>query len=210
MVKNIIIFCAHSDDEAVGVGGTLLKYIEEGYDIIKVVFSSGEMSHPHYKKEVIINDRVNETINISKKYGIKKTTFFNLEDAKLKENIDDSIKDKIKGLINESQPEKMFIPTEHDPHFDHRAVHVAVLDALKNIKYDGDIYSYEVWNIRKENKPMIYIDISKYFKKKVKMMREFKSQWYFMYTLLVPIYLRARYYGLKADCKYAERFYKLK
>ena len=199
-----------SDDEAAGVGGTLLKYIKEGYNVIKVIFSSGEMSHPHYRKEVIVKERIDETIKISKKYGIKETIFFELEDAKLKENINNKIKIKIKDLIKKYDPFKVFIPSEHDPHVDHRAVYNSVLNVLKSIKYNKDIYSYEVWNVVKEDKPVVYVDITKNFKRKVKMMKEFRSQWHFMYPLLLPIYFRARYYGLKAGCKCAERFYKLK
>lgn len=210
MVKNIIIFCGHSDDEAAGVGGTLLKYIKEGYDIIKVIFSSGELSHPHYRKEVIVKNRIDETMKISKKYGIKETVFFGLEDSKLKDSIDDKIKNQIKDLIKKYDPAKIFIPSEHDPHADHRAVYNSVLEVLKKIKYNKDLYMYEVWNVVREDYPVIFVDITKYFKRKVKMMKEFKSQWHFMYGLLLPIYFRARHYGHKAGCKYAERFYKLK
>lgn len=199
-----------SDDEAVGIGGTLLKYISEGYKIIKVVFSSGEMSHPYFRKEIVIQNRINETIRISKKFGIKRTIFLELKDSKLKEDINKRIRKKIKYLVRRYNPHLIFIPSEHDPHVDHRAVYDSVLYTLKKIKYKKSIYSYEVWNLGKEEKPVVYIDITEYFKKKIKMMKSFKSQWQYMYALLVPAYLRAKYYGLKVGCKYAERIYKLR
>jgi len=92
---------------------------------------------------------------------------------------------------------------------DHRAVYSAVLEVLKKIKYNKDIYSYEVWNLIKEDKPLTYVDITDYFKIKIKMMRDFKNQWHFMYPLILPVYFRAKQFGDKAGCKYAERFYKL-
>jgi len=210
MPKRVIIFCAHSDDEAAGAGGTLVKLIKEKYNIIKVVFSSGELSHPHYKRDVIVKERIKETLQIGKKYKIRETVFFNLEDSKLKKNMGDKIKEEIVNLIEKHNPHKIFIPSEHDPHSDHRAVHDAVLEVLKNIKYQKELYSYEVWNIVRENYPAMYVDISKYFKKKIEMMKGFKNQWHFMYPLILPIYFRARYYGYKAGCKYAEKFYKIR
>ena len=53
MPKTILVICAHDDDETVGAMGSILKYIDEGNNLIKIVFSTGEMSHPHLKKEVI-------------------------------------------------------------------------------------------------------------------------------------------------------------
>ena len=41
-------------------------------------------------------------------------------------------------------------------------------------------------------------------------MREFKSQWMYIYTLILPTYLRAFINGRKIKARYAERFFKLK
>ena len=84
----ILIFCAHSDDEAVGMAGTILKYVEEGKEIIKIVFSFGESSHPHFKEEVVIDKRVSESKEASKFIGIKETIFLGLPDTKVKQNIE--------------------------------------------------------------------------------------------------------------------------
>ncbi len=97
-----------------------------------------------------------------------------------------------------------------DPHPDHRAVNDVVTKVIDDLNYKGEVYSYEVWNIINENSPVVYNDISKYFKAKIAMMKAFKSQWYFMYLLLIPVYLRAMFYGKKYNCKYAEKLYKLK
>ena len=32
---NILIFCAHSDDEAIGMGGTIAKYVAEKKKVYK-------------------------------------------------------------------------------------------------------------------------------------------------------------------------------
>ena len=87
MSKNILIICPHDDDESVGMMGTLLKYTEEGNNIIKIILSSGEMSHPHLKKEVISEIRKKETKKIAKNIGIKELIFFDLPDATFQKKI---------------------------------------------------------------------------------------------------------------------------
>ena len=69
-MENVAVFCAHSDDELIGVGGTILKYSKK-YHIIKVIFSSGELSSPHLKQSHIIEERIKESEKISRKIGIK-------------------------------------------------------------------------------------------------------------------------------------------
>ena len=56
----IMVMCAHSDDQIIGPGGTLTKYAKQGKIIITVIFSYGELSMPHIKKEIAIKTRVDE------------------------------------------------------------------------------------------------------------------------------------------------------
>lgn len=205
---NILVCTAHSDDET-GMMGTILGYIDEGHNIIKIVFSSGEKSQPHFKEEVIIKRRVRETLKISKEINLKDVVFLNLEDTKIKESFDKEAEKIIFNILEQYKPEKIFIPSSKDPHIDHRAVNEIMLDLLKKIRYDKDLYSYEVWNLVKEENPIIYINTDKYIKRKIQIMKEFKSQWHFMYTLILPMYLRSKLYGFKNKCNYAEKFYKL-
>ncbi|MBU2633870.1 MAG: PIG-L family deacetylase [Nanoarchaeota archaeon] len=206
---NIVVCTAHSDDET-GMMGTILKYIEEGHNVIKIVFSGGEKSQPHYQEEIIIKQRVRETLRIGKDIGLRDVVFLNLKDVKIKECFDQECQKKIIDVFNQFKPEKVFIPSALDPHVDHRSVNELMQDILKMINYKDDLYSYEVWNLIEENHPIMYVDISEYFKRKIQIMKEFKSQWHFMYTLIIPMYLRCKKYGFKNKCMYAEKFYKLK
>ena len=210
MKDTILVFCAHSDDEVIGLGGTLLQYIDKGCKVIKVIFSAGEKSHPHYRPEVIVKKRIQETSNINKKYGVYKTIYFQLKDGKLKQEIEEhKIEKKIKKIITQYNPKRIFTLSALDPHMDHRAVHNAVVDVVRVMKKRYDVYAYEVWNVVPEKHPVFYVDIGNYFSKKIKMMKEFKSQWLYMYTLLLPVYFRAKLYGFKNNMKYAEKFYKI-
>lgn len=210
---NILVFCAHSDDESVGLGGTIQKFVKEGKKIIKIVFSFGESSHPHFKEDYVVKSRVEETEKASKFLGISENFFLGLKDGKIKEEVLDSknnVSARIKEFIKHYDPERIYIPSEKDPHWDHRAVNTTVLEVVVGMKKKYAVYEYEVWNIVKENKPMHFVDITKYYQKKVQYMKMFKSQWQYMYALWLPVYIRSRLYGRKQHCKFAEKFYKVR
>lgn len=211
MNENILIFCAHSDDEAAGMGGTIIKYQKEDKHLIKIVFSYGESSHPHLKEKHVKKTRVQETQEISETLGIKETIFLGLADRKVKEELEKyEIKDKIIKIINNYSPRQIFIPSSSDIHPDHRAVNEVVLKALDEIDLKCDVLAYEVWNFGKLNLPQIYVDISNHFREKIRFMKEFKSQLHYMYPLIFSVIIRDRMYGSKIKVKYAERFYKLR
>ncbi|AJF63107.1 MAG: hypothetical protein QT11_C0001G0982 [archaeon GW2011_AR20] len=188
-----------------------MKLKKEDYYIIKVIFSAGQKSHPHYKEDIIINKRIQETERISWRFGINQNIYFGLQDNKLKEEIKEkNIKERIRRILKKHHAKKIFINSPMDPHPDHRAVNEAVLNVVDDLNYKADIYEYEVWNIINDNKPVVYTDITPYFGAKVAMMKFFKSQWAFMYPLIIAVYFRARFYGFKNNCRYAEKFYKIK
>jgi len=192
------------------MGGSILKYIDEGYSIIQVIFSTGEMSHPHLRKSVISKTRKKETEEIAKKIGIKKLIYFNLPDTQVKENIDSNIKDKLRKIIQTYKPNKIFTVSIKDTHPDHRAVHKAVIEVVNQLKTHYPIYTFQIWNIFSRNLPLLQIDISDYFEEKIRIMKMHRSQWVSIYLQLLPVYIRVRLNGLKYHCKYAEVFYKLK
>lgn len=226
MDKNIVVFCAHSDDEAVGIGGLLSKFIEEKYNIIKVVFTYGESSQPHFKKSVIIKKRLKETKKASEYLGIKEDICLGLSDTNLSEifksmfkkdqkkeiksKMNKKIKNQVKKIIQKYNPDKIFIPGSNDPHPDHQTVNKTILDVVDQMDKKYSVYEFEVWNFKKEEKPEIYYDITPYYKKKINYMKMFVSQWQYMYALWLPVWFRSRMYGRKINVKFAEKVYRVR
>lgn len=207
----VLIFCAHSDDEAIGMGGTIAKSVAEKKDVIKIVFSHGEKSIPHLQEEFVKKARVEETDAASAFIGITETFCLGLKDTKLKSEIQrPAVMKSIKNIIAEYTPEKIYVPSAMDPHPDHQAVNISVLQAVDSLEKHHPVYAFEVWNVVNETHPRIYVDVSSYMKKKLTYVRMFKSQWAYMFALYLPTLLRCIVYGRKNNCTYAERFYKLR
>ncbi len=202
-----------TDDEAVGMGGTIAKYVKEGKKVIKVVLSGGEKSHPHLQEKVVKKTRYKETDKASKFIGIKQTITLGLKDAKLLSEINRPfVAKRIKEIIQKYKPEKIYCTSALDPHptGDHIAANRIVLHVVDGLRKHYPVYAYEVWNLVNETHPQVYIDVSNYMDIKMKYIKMFKSQWIYMFSLYLPSLFRAVYFGRKNKCKYAERFYKLR
>jgi LmbE family N-acetylglucosaminyl deacetylase len=212
MAKNILFFCPHDDDLTIASLGYALKLIDEGKSVIQIIFSKGAMSHPHFKEEVIKDIREKETEKIAKRIGLKELIYFDLKDMGMKKEIQKhSIKTKIKDLIEKYKPEKILTVSSSETHPDHRAVNEVVLKTVDSLNKKYPVYTFNVWTRPKvEPNPILYVDISKYFWKKIEILKQHKSQWFSIYLQLLPIIFRARYYGYKNNCKYAEKFEKVR
>ncbi|MFH0875216.1 MAG: PIG-L deacetylase family protein [archaeon] len=213
----ILVLCAHNDDQIIGVGGTLAKYAKENKKIITVVFSYGAFSHPHFKKKVIIETRVKESHSANKIIcgDNSEIIYLGLTEGKFTEQINEkNLSEKIQKIITEEKPLKIFTHSIDDPHPDHQAVYNYVLALFDNIKYPGELYSFNVWNFffnfRSRNVPRLVVDISDTFKLKIKAFERHKSQWLVIWQFKWNVYLQGIISGLKFRVKYAEVFYKIR
>ncbi|MBD3202682.1 hypothetical protein GF327_00165 [Candidatus Woesearchaeota archaeon] len=216
--ETVLVLCAHNDDQIIGVGGTLAKYAKQGKHIITVIFSYGEKSHPHLKKDVIIKQRVKESISANKILCGEDSEIYYLglsETKFTKEIKEKNIAKQIKKIIKEKKPGKIFTHSIDDPHPDHRAIYKFVSEFLEEINYKGDVYSFNVWNlfinIRKRDRPKMVVDVSDTFKIKMQAFERHKSQ---MVQARLPltwsIYFRAILNGLMHKMKFAEVFFKIR
>lgn len=211
MKETILIFAAHADDPEIAMGSTIAKYAKEGKKIITVIFSYGEMSSPWLRKDLIIKERVGEAKRIGKFIGSSETIFLGLRDRNLAEDIEKyNIRKKVSNLIKKYKPNIVFTHSNKDHHKDHKDVSNLVRDCLDEINKNISLLVFEVWNVVNEDHPRIYEDVSETFGKKIEAMKKFKSQKAFIFTLLVPVWVRAKMIGLLNGYKFGERFYKIR
>ena len=215
MSESVLFFCAHNDDQIVGAGGTVAKYAKEGKKVYTVIFSFGEVSHPHLKEKVIRKTRVLESKKAAKVLGETEIYYLGLKESKFdQEVIDKDIFGKMEKLVKRVKPTKIFTHSLDDPHPDHRAVYRFVTEFTEKIKYKGEIYSFNVWNffvnIRKRGNPKLVVDITDTFDIKIQAFKEHKSQTFAIVFLMWNIYMQSIWNGFNNQVKYAEVFYKIK
>lgn len=212
--KNIFVFCAHSDDQIFGPGATLAKYAEKGYKIYTIIFSYGESSLVWLKRKIAVETRVKEAKRADKIINGKEVFFLGLNEGRFaKEIVERRIDERLKRMIKQKRPVKIFTHSADDPHPDHKAVYKIVTAIVDDLDYKCDVLAYDVWtvfNIRRSRFPVIYIDVTGTFNKKLKALKCFESQKSTMMALLWSVYFRALINGIYIGARYAERFFKVR
>jgi len=216
--SSVLVVVAHSDDQVLGPGGTIAKYVAEGKEVHTIIFSYGELSHPHFKREIIKKMRIEESQKADKLMGGSGVHFLGLSEGKFAEEFKaNSTGLVLEKLFTEFKPEKIFTHALDDTLPDHKAVHRLVLKTYDKLvekkKFKSSIYTFGVWRFFKfqgRNRPRLVVDISDQFDKKIDSLNVFKTQKVAMSVLTWSVYLKAITAGYKHHMHLAEEFYKLR
>jgi LmbE family N-acetylglucosaminyl deacetylase len=161
-----------------------------------------------------VKTRVKESQDSDKILGGKGVMYLAVNEGKfIEEAKDRNIKEKLMHIIKEKKPSKIFTHSIDDPHPDHKAVYNIVMELVEEIKYAGDVYSFNIWNpinIRKRHLPKLVVNITETFKKKREAFTCHNSQKATFFTLVWSVYLQNFLDGLKNRCRFAEVFYKVR
>lgn len=214
MAEFIVVFCAHSDDQILGAGGTLAYYANKGFEVYTFIFSFGELSHPWLKERFTAEIRVKESEDADRVIGGKGVVFFGLKEGKFKAEMKEKgILEKVKNVIKDKKPFRIFTHSPDDPMPDHKAVFNTVVNAAREVNYNEGIFCFDIWNpisVTQHSRAQLYVNIAETFELKAKAMSYFKSQWIAIGILRWLVYFRAVFSGLNSGFRLAERFYKVR
>ncbi len=182
-MKRILVIAPHADDEVLGVGGTIARNIAEGNEVCVCVVTHGE--EPLFSKEITEKLR-EETLKAHSHAGIKKTYFLEYPAVMLEHVPRHELNGSIMKVVQEVQPDEVYLPHKGDMQKDHQIVSEAAMVAVRP-KYEHKIhavYAYETlseteWNIPDTGNafiPTVYKDISNYLERKKEMLRYFTTQ----------------------------------
>ena len=182
--KRILVFAPHPDDEILGCGGTIARYIKEGCDVYVCIVTKG--MPPLFKNEEL-NQLNQEDAKRSHKFlGINKTFFLDFPAADLESVKRFELNGRILDITREVCPEIAFIPHIGDMQKDHQIVVDACMVALRP-KYFPQvkrILSYETlsetdWNIPNVSNafiPNVFVNIEETLEIKKKALSFFNQQ----------------------------------
>ncbi len=221
----ILAVGAHPADVPKRAGGTLVKYVAAGHEVYMATLTYGETKEsqllweqPGMSIEKAKPIRRKEFLEASNFMGVKPLCFDYGDHPNL--IVDDERADELANMIRKIRPHIVlthWILTLYD---DHREAGKAICmkaipraadrDALKDSDYEPwqvkNVFLFEpAIGLMDETRfiPDLYIDITAFYEKKMKALRFFwRSQ-----TDVSEYYAGvARYCGLQARVKYAERF----
>ena len=180
-MKKILIIAPHPDDEILGCGGTLLKHKIQNKDEIYCAYITNlRKTNKGFKK------RNNQIKEVSKKINFNDHYIGKFYPTELSEKNLPNIIEFLKKIITKIKPNTIYAPFEHDIHTDHKIVFDASKSFIKSYRYDfiKNFYIYETLSetnftegFAKENfKPNLFVDISKFIKKKINLANIYKSE----------------------------------
>lgn len=179
----VLVIAPHADDEVLGVGGTMARYIAEGHEVYVCIVTHGEK--PLFSDDVVAKIR-EETIAAHAFLGITHTYFLEFPAVMLEQVPRYQLNDRIMNVIREVQPDEVYIPHAGDMQKDHQIVSEAAMVAVRP-KYSHKInavFAYETlseteWNIPSTTNafiPTVYRDISRYVDTKKQALSYFSTQ----------------------------------
>lgn len=180
MKNKALVVAVHPDDETLGCGGTLLKHKANGDEIHWLICTTIDEHHNYYEQ------REKELKIVNKMYDFNSVYNLRLKTMQVDEYSMSELIGAISKVINEVQPNIIYLPFKGDVHSDHRKIFEASYSCTKSFRYPfiKKIYMMETLSetefapSTKEDSfvPNVFVDISEFFEKKIAIMKIFESE----------------------------------
>ena len=219
-MNKVLVLAVHPDDETLGCGGTLLKHKANGDEIHWLIATEIKESEAFTKE--MVKKRKSEIKKVALSYGFDSVNELGLFTMRVDEYSMSELISKISKVFKRIKPNIVYLPFKSDVHSDHRKIFEAAYSCTKVFRYPfiKKIYMMETLSETefapsvKEDSfiPNVYVDISKFFEKKLEIMRIYESE---LGTHPFPrseknLKALATLRGATAGCEYAESFMLLK
>jgi LmbE family N-acetylglucosaminyl deacetylase len=199
-MTNILFIGAHPDDIELGCGGTLIKHLNNKYNVFALIVSDGErgLNGNRYK-------RITETKNALVDIGFKESNiiFLHIPDTLFIENRK-VILSSIEQICEEHNVERVYTHTNKEYHQDHIVVFEETLRGARKVPdiltYETNAHTFSTFS------PNYFVDISDVFDKKVLLLNHHHSQAKKEYFKPDVIESLAKFRGSQAKKCYAEGF----
>jgi len=215
MPKTVLVFEAHSDDMALGMGGLVKLMASKGIRVVACTITRGETAHTPGEEDNIIETRKNEGKNADEILGVKEHLFL---DYGCQDLVNDRATfQEFVGIIRREKPDWIFTHGPHEWHRDHRAAsqlveeawwkasEVNVLVELGAPHKARAVLFYEVLPMFNEN-PDACIDVTSFWDSKRAAIECFHSQSTTMGGFNGLVDGKGLYRGYLIGCEYAEAF----
>ncbi|MCS3901429.1 PIG-L deacetylase family protein [Methanococcus voltae] len=201
---NVLFLSPHTDDVELGAGGTLLKFLEKGYNVKWMVFSTSEDSVPEGQPKDMLQ---NEFEDVAKSIGLKESQYVinHFKVRRLNEHRQEVLDELIK-MRKDFNPDLIVGPSLNDHHQDHQVVANEMIRAFKTT---ASIISYELpWNHVKFNTQLFVGLTENQVNQKIELLKNYKSQLILNRSYFADEFIKgwARTRGIQTKYDYAEAF----
>lgn len=175
MTRSIVVVAAHSDDEALGCGGTLARHAAAGDDVHLVFLADGVTSRSGASEAGRI-EREAAAARAHKCLGVRSVSYLAFPDNRLDSVPLLEIVQRLEETLAPLAPEVIYTHHHGDLNVDHRITHEAVMTACRPLPGGTvrEIYAFEVMSSTEWRgpgmvpfAPQLSVDISAYLDTKL-------------------------------------------
>ncbi|MBF0363031.1 MAG: PIG-L family deacetylase [Oligoflexia bacterium] len=217
--NNILVIAPHMDDEILGCGGTIAKYVRNGKEV-NVIFCANRV-YDRVFDEKKFEEEKNSCLEAKKVINYNKAVFLDLPDERLDTLGVQKLLIPLEKEVVNFKPEIVLLPHFGDLHQDHRFVHHSALISCRFLSNPTikALISYEVISSTEQISskehyfiPNWYEDITLELDYKLTAMKcyERESRQYPHPRSIEGIKVRAQIRGVECGVNYAEAFCLLK
>jgi LmbE family N-acetylglucosaminyl deacetylase len=133
MSQTVLILAAHPDDEVLGCGGTIAKFVDEGAIVHVAFLADGVASRPGEQAAIKLEliARRSAAQKACEILGVKSVSFGEFPDNRMDTVPMLDITRAVEAIIVEYQPKVVFTNHIGDVNIDHRRLHEAVVIACR-------------------------------------------------------------------------------
>jgi LmbE family N-acetylglucosaminyl deacetylase len=180
---NALVFEPHDDDLIIGMGGTALKMIRNGWEFHILQMTDGRHGSNKIEPEKLVEIRREEKREEISHLGIE-CDFLDYEDGKLWNRMQEDrekIVSEIQKILSQFEPDVVFMPAKSECHPDHRATSLLAGRAIYNSDINPLKVSYVVWQTPFTDgeslaSKVIMTEIGEVFDQKLEVLRLHNSQ----------------------------------
>lgn len=185
MGKTVLAIVAHTDDETLGLGGTLARHAEDGDTVYAMSMTDGVGARVNQSNEEV-QKRAQASIHAGKILGIKWVEGGNFPDNAMDTVSLLSVTQAIEKIKSQIQPTIIYTHHPADLNVDHRIVSQATLTAFRPQPHETweEIRAFEIASstdyghrsITAAFYPNLYVNIEKTWKKKLAALKEYSME----------------------------------
>ncbi|MFG6584653.1 PIG-L deacetylase family protein [Sulfitobacter sp. 1A12779] len=183
-MKRILVVVAHSDDEALGCGGTLAAQADRGAEIAVMFLTNGVGARRVAQNDPRVTQRAEASRAACKVMGVKTIFQRDFPDNQLDSVPLLDVVQSVEEVVAEFKPDIILTHFDNDLNVDHRVCHQAVLTACRPQPGHSvrTILSFEVpssteWAFSAPAfSPNVYVDISAHTKHKQQALEAYSGE----------------------------------
>lgn len=184
MARSIVVVAAHSDDEALGCGGTIARHSAEG-DTVHLIFLADGVTSRRGATVDGITEREAAATRAHKRLGVLSVSYLAFPDNRLDAVPLLDIVQRLEEILAPLAPEVVYTHHHGDLNVDHRIAHEAVMVACRPLPGSTvkEIYAFEVMSSTEWGAPgmpwftpQLSVDISDYIDIKLAALKDYQIE----------------------------------